>query len=201
LFYRRAMRSITRARTAAHLAAVIALVVLAGLVSGCSPSEPLVSTVPTSSSSAAPFASDDEALAAAQATYEDFMAVANQIMAEGGVAPERLDALATAKVAMPEKDGLSRLAQRNLRISGKPRVTAAALQAYATESRDGKNIITAYFCVDGSETSVIDSDGRSVVDKSGSNLTAFEVSFDLVDEVPPLLIVSEKTLWEGSGVC
>jgi hypothetical protein len=191
------MRSITRPRTAAHLAAVIALVVL---ISGCSPAEPL-SKQASESTPSAPFASEDEALAAARATYEEFTAVANQIMAEGGVAPERLDALAAANVATPEKDGFSHLANRNLRISGQPRVTTAALQAYATESRDGKNIVTAYFCVDGSDTSVIDSDGKSIVDRSGSNLTAFQVSFDLVDEVPPRLIVSEKTLWEGPGVC
>ncbi len=61
--------------------ALVALAVL--LLSGCLP--PQTTVTPTPEATAAPvFASDEEALAAATAAYAAYLAMSDQIFAEGG---------------------------------------------------------------------------------------------------------------------
>jgi hypothetical protein len=182
----------------AKRAAVVALV---ALVCGCTPTGPKSTPPPVSPTSEAPFASDKEALAAAQATYEEFMTIANQIMADGGASPERLDAITSPAVAAFEKQGFVKLVGRDLKIGGGSVVIAAILQSYRPTAPDGRGILVGYFCVDGSGVTVVDASGASVLDESVPALTAFEVSFDLIERDPPRLVVSSKNAWTGAGVC
>lgn len=191
------MRSIKRLRVVANLAVTVALV---ALISGCTPADPQTKQV-SESAPAAPFANDEEALAAAKATYEDFMAVANTIMVEGGASPDRLDTVATREVAEPEKEGFKELASRELTFSGASTIRAAVLQTYAPRAKDGRSIVRAYFCVDVSAVEVRDETGASVVNPARPIATPFEVAFDLVENDPPRLLVSAKNLWGGDGVC
>jgi len=192
------MRSILRRRTATLFAVTAALAVL---MCGCVPEEPLPSAAPTSTRGEAPFATDDDALAAAQKTYEEFMAIANQIMAEGGASPERLDAIAAPDVVAFETQGFKKFAERNLTAGGGSTVTTAVLQSYTPTVPDGAGIIVGYFCVDGSGITVVDESGTSVVDQSRPALSAFEITFDLAEKDPPRLVVSSKKIWDGAGVC
>jgi hypothetical protein len=191
------MRTIMRPRSVVHLVAVVALL---AVVCGCTPDEPQPKPSPASTSDA-PFADEDEALAAAQETYEEFMAVANSIMAEGGASPERLDAIATPSVAAFEKRGFEKLVARDLKVGGTSIVTTAILQSYTPTSTDGRGIVVSYFCVDGSAVTVVDGSGASVVDESVPALTAFQVTFDLLETSPSRLVVSSKEVWVGAGIC
>ena len=192
------MRLILRRRTATLFAVTAALAVV---MCGCVPEEPLPSAAPTSTRGEAPFATDDDALAAAQKTYEEFMAVANQIMAEGGASPERLDAIAAPELAAAEKEGIDDFAARKLTVDGSSTVSAAKLQSYTPDAKDGLAIVRAYFCINVSAVDVLDENGASAVQPTRPDTTPFEVVFDLDEYDPPHLIVSAKTVWGGEGIC
>ena len=191
------MRLILRRRTATLTLAVVALL---SLLSGCAPDQPSP-PAPTSSLEKNPFPSDDEALAAAQATYERFMALTKQIANEGGLAPERIDDLATPEVASTEKEGFAEFAARKLTITGDSIVRSAVLQSYSPRAAEGRAIVTGYFCIDVSGVDVLDENGTSVVQPSRPDTTPYEVAFDLVANDPTRLIVSTKNVWRGEGVC
>ena len=168
---------------------------------GCVPDSTPRSTAPAPTNETPPFATDDEALAAAQSTYEDFMAVTKQIMADDGASPERLDSVAAPDVAIPEKEAMVDFVARKLTVEGASEVTGAVLQSYSPDAMDGRDIVRAYFCVDVSAVDVLDENGVSVVQPSRPDETPFEVAFDLVEADSPRLIVSEKNQWGGSGIC
>jgi hypothetical protein len=191
------MRLITRFKTMTSLAAVIATV---ALVAGCSPSEPLSKRV-SEPTTTLPFANDEEALAAAQETYEEFMAIANVVIVEGGAYPERIDDIATAAVATVEKEGFADFAARNLSISGSSIVRSATLQSYTPQAQDGQAIVKAYFCIDISAVDVVDKTGTPVANTTRPDTTPFEITFDLIETSPPRLVVSAKNVWDGDGVC
>jgi hypothetical protein len=192
------MRSILRQRTATFIAVAGALAVA---LCGCSPEESIPSAAPTSARGEGPFATDGDALAAAQKTYEEFMAVANQIMAEGGASPERLDAVAAPELAAAEKEGIEDFAARKLTVDGSSTVSAAKLQSYTPDAKDGLAIVRAYFCINVSAVEVLDENGASAVQPTRPDTTPFEVVFDLDEYDPPHLIVSAKTVWGGEGIC
>jgi hypothetical protein len=198
LFYRRGMTSIIRPRTVAFttIAAVLALV-----LTGCAPESSPTPLIAAPTQNPPPYASGDEALAAAQSTYEEFMAVANQIIVDGGASPDRIDAVAAPAVAQVEKDGFTDFAGRKLTIEGRSTIRAAFLQSYAPQSPEGRNVVTGYFCVDVSAVTVVDELGESLVQPTRPDATAFEVSFDLVETDPPKLVVSAKNVWGDDGIC
>jgi len=192
------MRSILRQRTVTLLAVTGALAVA---LCGCTPDQPAPSTVPSPSSSDPPFATDEDALAAAQSAYEEFMAVTKQIMADDGASPERLDSVAAPGVAIPEKEAMVDFVARHLTVEGASAVTGAVLQSYSPEATDGRGIVRAYLCVNVSAVDVLDENGVSVVQPTRPDETPFEVTFDLVEADSPRLIVSGKNQWGGSGIC
>ena len=197
MFYRHGMRRIRQPHAVTHLGVAIAL---ASLISGCTPTDPPTKQV-SASTPAAPFASDEEALAAARKTYEEFMAVTKLVVNEGGVSPERIVALASPEIAAVEKDGIAASAGRNLAITGSSVVRNSVLQSYTPQVDGGRGIITSYFCIDVSGVDVMDETGASVVQSSRPDATPFVVVFDLVEKQSPRLIVSAKNVWDGEGVC
>jgi hypothetical protein len=192
------MRSTTRPRTAAHLAAIIALVVL---VSGCSPAEPLISAEPTASSSAAPFASDDEALAAARVVYEGYLKATDEVISDGGVNPDRVEEFVTAGLAATEQEGFEDFRARNVHSTGNSRLAGFTQQSYRPNAPRGVGIVTAYTCVDITDIDVLDLNGDSIVSADRPNQTAFEVSFDMDLSTTGKLRVSSTQPWEGDEVC
>jgi hypothetical protein len=192
------MTSIIRPRTVASTAVAAVLVLV---LTACAPDKTPSPVVAADTSDPPPYASGDEALIAAQSSYEQFMAVANKIMAEGGADPDRLDAVASPEIASGEKEGFEGFAERKLTVGGGSTITNAVLQSYSPSSTDGKGIITAYFCVNVSGVTVVDETGVSIVPSTRPDATPFEVVFDLVQKNPPQLVVSAKNVWAGEGIC
>jgi hypothetical protein len=192
------MTSITRPRTVA-LTAMAAVSLLA--LSGCAPEQPSASTAAGSTHEAPLFATDEEALEAARVTYATFIDTANQIMVEGGSLPERIDEVATPKVANVEKDGFQSLVERKLIISGQSVVRDSVLQSYHPRSTDGTRVVSAYFCVDVSGVSLLDENGTSVVKSTRPDMSTFETEFDLASDSPTGLKVAANDPWGGEGIC
>ena len=189
-------------RTRTHAAQIGAILLVLGCLAltSCAPDEPVSDAKPTPTVTPL-FASEEEALEAARATYEGFLRTAEAIMDEGGLHPERIDEFATPNVADPEKEGFLNIATANERVTGSMVLETVVLQAYRPQVPEGEGIVSIYACVNVADTDVIDENGNSVVSAERSDENVFEVSFDSDISSSTQLRVSSKLLWEAGGVC
>ena len=178
--------------------AAVALVLAAALsASGCTPDasgKPPASTP----SATALFASDEEALAAAEEAYRAYLAVADEILRDGGNDPDRLLQVATQEVYEKQLEGYRQTADNGWRGRGVTRLDTVSIQSYRPQS--AKALVTIYACVDVAGVDVVDASGTSVVSPSRPDRTPFEAIFARSDS-PPSLILSGETPWLGKDFC
>lgn len=159
------------------------------LLAGCTPSDPMPTPPPTSD--AAPiFATDEEALAAAEEAYGKYLATADNILSDGGADPERLLEHVSPSLYDEERVGFERIMAKGWRGVGKT-TFQLTLQRY-----DERQVI-AYSCDDVSATDLVDQSGTSVVKEGRIERVPFEVEFDPRDGMRIL----SKAVWDGGGVC
>ncbi|MFT4124506.1 MAG: hypothetical protein QM635_11830 [Microbacteriaceae bacterium] len=139
-------------------------------------------SVPTVSSSA----DDPEVLLAeAEEALEAYIAVADQIAADGGVNPERLKPFVTDERYEVDLRGFEALEKVDARQVGSLKFRNLNLQRW-----DDSNIV-AYVCFDATDTDIVDSDGYSGVADEADGLSSVTVTFWrsetslLIDEVSP----------------
>jgi hypothetical protein len=167
--------------------AAVLLVGLAGCVGP--PSAPM--PVPSPSSTPV-FASDEEALAAAEVAYGEYVAVASQIFADGGADADRLRATATGEQLEADLAGFEEVARLGQHSTGATAFDQFVLQQYTPDSP--RETVVVYVCDDVTGVDVLDQEGNSLVSPSRPDLTTYEVSFDLA-EVGSALLVSRKVTW------
>jgi hypothetical protein len=171
-------------------------------IAGCVPSTPAPAATPSAKASAAApvFASDEEALAAARSTYEQFVSTVDTVIAENGASPGRIDAFATPALAAEEKQGIQDFVAKGYTVTGRAVVTNAVFQS---RSRTGEleGVVTLYVCMDVSGIEITDSAGTSAVEDTRPDLAALEVTFDAQADKPSELVVASKSAWNGGGVC
>lgn len=181
-------------RTApALVVAGLSLLVLAGCVPDDGPviPSPLLSSTPI-------FASDEEALAAAEEAYGAYQSEEDAISARGGAEPDSIDQVATGAALEAAKTGFRKYATAGYRSVGSTGYELTQLQQYSPYAEEGLGIVSAYLCMDLSNLDVVDAQGASVVSRDRPNLQSFEVSFDLVDNI---LLLSSRDPWDGEGIC
>ncbi|GMA92017.1 hypothetical protein [Homoserinibacter gongjuensis] len=137
------------------------------------------------------FASDEEALAAAEEAYGKFLAAADTVLANGGIYDEQLAGLATDEVIANESKSFDTFRTNGWRLVG-------SSEFEMTLQRYGSDGVVAYSCDDIGGTDVVDSSGSSVVSSDRPVQVAFEVAFSLEDGH---LLLANRTRWDGSGVC
>ena len=171
------------------LALLLPLVVLAGCVG-----PPVVTPVPTPTATPV-FASDEEALAAAEEAYAAYLKLADQVFAEGGVNPERLASVATGEQLAADVAGFDEARREGLRGTGTTEFSELVLQQF--DPRTDVNMVVVYLCEDVSGTDVIDANGVSTVTPDRPNMVTYQVSFDL-DRPSESLLVADKEVWAQS---
>ncbi len=182
-----------------HRMRIIALAAIALLLTGCVQAAPVVTAAPTPHSTPL-FSSDEAALKAAEDAYAAYLKVSDQILADGGANPERIEQVATHSVFEQQKAGFSNFVDRGYKSIGMTKFDKISLQEYRPRSPEGKGVISIYVCTDVSDVDVLDQSGRSVVSASRPDRTPFEVGFDWeVDK--KVLIVSSKDAWSGTDFC
>ena len=180
-------------RLAAAFAAATAL-----LLAGCTGDDPIVLPVPDPTT-APVFATDEDALAAAEVAYGEYLRVIDQILADGGKDGDRLLEVATEDVVEFEQTGFDRVLDSGHRSIGTTSFDSMELQQYDTAAVDGRAIVAVYVCDDLSEVDVVDAEGKSVVTSERQSRIPFEVTFDLGSNTP--LIVSSVEGWTGENFC
>ncbi|MFZ2963914.1 MAG: hypothetical protein WA006_04430, partial [Rhodoglobus sp.] len=123
--------------------------------------------------------------------YAAYLAVSNQVFAEGGSRPERLNSVATGEFLADEKAGFETVLANGWRSTGHTTFRDVVLQSYSPGSSNG--IIGIYLCEDVSGVDVMDASGVSVVSPSRPETTTMQVIFDL--GAGDALLISSKEAW------
>lgn len=158
------------------------------MLTGCATPTPMP-TAPPAPSEAPVFASDEEALAAAEEAYGAYMSAADEVIRGGGLSPELVEPYLSADLYQRDRESFEQFADNGWTGTGQATFTMR-LQDFDS------HVVISYVCDDYSQTDVVNGRGESVVDPNRTRRFPHEVTFS----VPEMRIVS-KELWNGGGVC
>jgi hypothetical protein len=173
-------------RTRVTAAALGALLMLT--LTGCTTPAP---TDPTPTPTSA-FASEEEAFAAAEATYRAYVDALNQVDLSDPETFEAVYVWTTGEANANERKSLSQMHADGWSVDGATAVTAIVGRSFADAS------VTALVCSDVGAVDVLDADGRSVVSSDRPDVYALQVTF-IESRTPTGLLISESTAVEDEG--
>ena len=180
---------------------IAALILAAGLaftLGGCVKDDGPIVPKPLPSSTPI-FASDEEALAAAEEAYGNYQVVEDQIFNAGGTGEEQVRQYATGDALDAALAGFKKFQSAGYHSVGSTAFQVTELQQYVPFAEDGVGVVSIYLCLDVSQVDVVDSSGQSVVAATRPARQAFEASFD--QGAGSKLILSTLEPWTGAGVC
>lgn len=174
-----------------RLLPVLAISIASLTLVGCSTTTP--EAIPTSSSveQAPAFASDEEALAAAQAAYAEYLSVSDQIARDGGANPERLRDIVSPNLYKEMESAFN-----SMKDDGLHSVGVTTFDSLHIEKRDD-NSASIYLCVDVSQNLLFNTTGENVTPSSRMNRVPLVVNF--VFNGAPIIEASE--VWSGANYC
>ena len=164
-------------------------------LTGCSdtteipPADPKPSATPL-------FATEEEALEAATAVYEEYLAVLDSALADPSFNYEVLDGLAREQAYDAAVSDITSFRQDGLKISGPRTLSSTELQILTSDSQTTE--IAMYACEDVSSVTLLNSTGESLSTENRPNRSVFEV---VVTGSPADLVVTSRLIWEGQPTC
>jgi hypothetical protein len=178
---------------------LVGAVTVAGmlLLAGCGGGDP-IPTLPPTPTATPIFASEEEALAAAEDAYAAYLEMWDLISSEGGADPERIADFTTGDFYESELEGFQTFRDNGWRSVGQSRLHSARLQ-FADLTGGDPTAVAAYVCIDGAALDVLDASGESVVSPDRPDLQAFEVSFEAT--LSGELVPAARTSWEPESIC
>lgn len=176
-----------------NLTALAGVVLSALLMTGCAAQDPTARPTPRPTSTPV-FASDDEALAAAEAAYAEYLKVSDAISADGGANPDRIAPFVTPERFADETEVFSELQDEGLTISG-----ATTFDSMSVQQHD-HTVIETYVCLDVSTVVVLDHSGVDVTPTDRTNRIPLAVSFE-IDLGTGKLPISASNVWDGDNFC
>lgn len=168
-------------------AATLALAVVAAALSGCAPA-PEPSPTPTPA-----FASEEEAFAAAEEVYREYIEAFNRVDLQDPASFEELSDYTAGDYRAGEREDLSRMHAEEQVRSG-----AIGIVWIRSTKVDDDGRIYIRTCNDVSGTSLVDRDGVSLVSPERPPTFAIELEFELVDH--SLRLIASKTVEDSSCV-
>lgn len=146
------------------------------------------------------FASDEEALAAATAAYEEYLAASNLVTASQDLNLGPIEPLVSAAFLEDERDAIKPFELNGFRSQGSSLVVNALLQQWLEES-DDQTVVLIYVCVDVSGVKLIDSSGNDVTPKDRPSVVPLEVEMIEDPTASGRLLLNQSSTWEGTTVC
>ncbi|MDJ0348582.1 hypothetical protein [Cryobacterium sp. PH29-G1] len=189
----------------------LALCLSVALLSGCTATPTPTVTAPattaatpranTEPAEASPvFASNDEALAAAEAAYSAYEALSDTITSEGGIGGDRI-AIAASAAYLPELlAGFEGFSETGLISRGTTTYDEASLIRSAPEPQGGVRI-ELYLCSDISAVRLYDASGNDKTPVDRTNRIPLQVGFVSSATEPFLLLIDKEDVWSGRNFC
>jgi hypothetical protein len=187
-------RAVTRRIGAAVAVAGVMALALSGCVGAPAPTP-----TPSASASAKPiFASDEEALAAAEAAYSTFEAVSHDIASDSGRQPERIETVATPTYAPELVQEFAQYRELEIRADGSVKLDSFSLVQH-TEN-DSSSEVVIYVCRDVSGVRILDANGADLTPADRAARTPLIASLR-ADGPGEKLLVDGVELWSGEDFC
>lgn len=165
-------------------------------LTGCSP-EAAVPSAPPSAEAEPLFASDEEALAAAEAAFEEYLVEAFAVFGADAGSPDRLEAVATGQVLETDLARADRYSTEGLRQAGKPEVLETQLQQYIPGANNDE--VVTYSCLDGTSIELVDATGASLSDPNRAATITVENTFEAGESGG--LLLSRSEIWAEGETC
>ncbi len=185
-------------RTPRRLAALLLAGATLGSLAACAPAdrEP-TSPPPVESTADEPiFASDEAALAAAVAAYEEYLDVEQTIYESDVADVESIRDVTTDDYAEELIEQYGSIRQSSLRLTGRGQIDSERLVEH---SRDGSTaFVSMYACSDISAVRVVDASGNDVTPERKERVPV-QLSFE--QQKGEALLVAGSTSWSGDDFC
>ena len=182
-------------RTGRLILAVAMLLALAG----CAPAGQQAASSPTARATPV-FASDAEALAAAEKAYAAYLKVSASITSAGGSSPSLIDTFVTESEATTEHRTYKYFSDGGLRSQGSPSLGPMNLE-HINYDTSGIATLVVHACIDASNVRILDSSGVDVTPADRLNMTPLEITMRSSAEFPTKLLVAGSKKWFGSEAC
>jgi hypothetical protein len=178
---------------------VAAAGVIALALSGCTGAPEPTPTPSAPTDAAEPiFASDEEALAAAEAAYERYLSVSAEIGADAGEGTERVLDVATAEYAAEVISEFEKMSAQGLRVEGANTLDTTSL--LERSELDGRALVSIYGCVGVGTTQILDEQGNDLTPVDRDDRVPLVLSFES-DDGDGRLLVAGSDSWSGDDFC
>lgn len=174
---------------------LVSAVAVAVLLVGCVPKTEVVNPAPQPSVTP-PFASDEEALAAAVEAYARYLKVTDEILQGGGRDPSLASTVMTGEFLELSLDSFKDAQDDGWYTTGYATFDQPRLQQYDQYS-DGTGIVLIYVCEDISGVIIYSHGAAQVSDPETSKRSTYLITFDMAGRTGSLL-VSNVELWSES---
>ena len=179
-------------RVVAALAVTTAL-----LLAGCSGDAPIVLPKPDPTS-APVFATDEDALAAAEVAYGEYLKASAAITKKNGEDPKSIAPFVTDDYLPELIEGFTDLRKAKRHIEGNIAFDNLQLQQYGDDLSNPATV-AIYLCLDVTNARVKDAEGADVT-PDRPNVVPLELTFETIDRDPELLLDSSEA-WTGEDFC
>ncbi len=156
------------------------------------PPEQLTATEPL-------FATDEEALEAATAAYEEYLAVSADASSRPSEDPKLVAPLVTEQYLSDFKRSLEQLAVGGLRTTGSTALVNSSLQQYFEDT--GGATVVIYTCLDVTGATVVDAEGVDMTPADRALLVSLEVTLVSPSSSTNPLQVANSEAWSGGAIC
>ena len=180
-------------RTGPALLAVAVLLTLAG----CVPSTSHPTAAPSASATPV-FASDAEALAAAEKAYAAYLKVSDEVAHDGGKDPERIANYVTPGRLQSELRTSDLFESKKIKTTGSTTFENAILQQ--VEVIGTGTSVTLYACWDATGVRVVDIDGNDATPINRVDRQTLEIVLTTTKGKLPLRLKSDDA-WSGQSSC
>ncbi|WP_280794917.1 hypothetical protein [Aurantimicrobium minutum] len=171
---------------------LIAVPLIAIALAGCSTQQPTEETSTAAAQEQPLFSSDEEALAAAQAAYANYLVVSDQIARDGGANPERLKGLVSTQLFEESADVYKTYKEQSITVEGATSFDSLHIGEIS------QNSASYYVCLDVGKTKLLNADGIDVtpVGRQSRLPIIFEVRVTNSSAT-----IESSEVWSGRNYC
>ena len=181
-----------------RVAATLAALTLGASLAACADTT-RIPPAPTDTGAAEPlFASDEEALAAAVAAYEEYLEASRLATETGGSDVGQLEVLTTPEQFQREEETLQLYRDGSLRTEGASTLRSTELQQWFDAGE--YTTVIFYGCLDISELVVLGADGEVIEGDDRQDLLPLEISTQHSSD-RELARVASSEVWSGDQRC
>ena len=143
------------------------------------------------------FASDEEALAAAEAAYANYISVSDQIARDGGAGAERLQPFVSDDLYEQQRQDYEGVLAKALRTTGASTFDSFRFESYDALSGD----VRAYVCLRTGGIMVLNLASENVTPVGRNNDLPLQIVFRPGANQETAIVVAGSDVWSGTNFC